>query len=207
LDRDGTLNPDPGYIRSPEQYELFPGVAEALAKLKQAGARLILVTNQSGIARGLLTVEDLDRVHAKLRQLIGSAGASLDAIYFCPHHPDEGCRCRKPETGMIDRAVREQQVDLTRAYYVGDHARDIMLAHRIGARSVLVTTGADVAHTRSELAEAGLVPDRVAETLGEAVEWIVRDADRRQPSAITAQLGSGENKAGLNVPSSLKADR
>jgi heptosyltransferase-2 len=186
LDRDGTLNPDPGYIRSPDQFELFPGVAQALATLKQAGARLIVVTNQSGIARGFLSVADLDRVHAKLRQFLEAAGASLDAIYFCPHHPDEKCRCRKPETGMVDQAVRECQVDLTQSYYIGDHARDMQLAKRVGSRSLFVTTGADGAQPCSELAAEGMVPDAVAHSLGEAVEWIMADASKRlQPAAIS----------------------
>ena len=190
LDRDGTLNRDPGYIQSPDQFELFPGVAEALARLKQAGARIIVVTNQSGIARGFISAGDLDRVHAKLRQFLDAAGASLDAIYFCPHHPDEGCRCRKPETGMIDQAVRERQVDLSRSYFIGDHARDMQLAKRVGSRSVLVTTGVDEMQTRAELAAEGVVPDTVAASLGEAVEWIMADASNsRQPSAISHQHG------------------
>jgi len=103
FDRDGTLNPDPGYIRSPDQFELFPGVAQAMAKLKQAGARLIVVTNQSGVARGFVSSADLDAIHAKLGHLLGEAGASLDAIHVCPHHPDDACECRKPN--MIELCV------------------------------------------------------------------------------------------------------
>lgn len=190
LDRDGTLNPDPGYIQSPDRFELFPGAAEALARLKQAGARLIVVTNQSGIARGFLSLSDLDRVHEKLRRLLNAAGVSLDAIYFCPHHPDEGCRCRKPETGMIDQAVREHGVDISRSYYIGDHARDMQLAKRVGAKSVLVTTGTEGAETLSELAAGGLVPDRVAGSLRDAVEWILADAPhhahRSRPHSVSS---------------------
>jgi heptosyltransferase-2 len=188
LDRDGTLNPDPGYIRSPEQFELFPGVPQALARLKQAGAQLIVVTNQSGIARGFLSTGDLQRVHGKMRGLLEAAGVSLDAIYVCPHHPDEGCSCRKPKTGMIDQAVRERQVDLARSYFIGDHARDIQLAKRIGSKSLLVTTGVEAAQARSELAAEGVAPDAIAESLGEAVAWILADASRsRQPSAFSCQ--------------------
>lgn len=181
LDRDGTLNPDPGYIRSPEQYELFPGVAQALAKLKQAGARLVVVTNQSGIARGLLSVDDLDRIHAKLRRLLDAAGASLDGIYWCPHHPDEGCACRKPQPGMIERAVREQGVDPARAYLIGDQRRDMELAHRVGAKSILVrgAGGGD----RTDLGDR--VPDLVVTNLPEAVEWILADARRRSVPSPT----------------------
>ncbi len=176
LDRDGTLNPDPGYIRSPERFELFPGVAEALAKLKRAGAQLIVVTNQSGIARGLLSVSDLDAVHFKLKSLLDAAGASLDAIYFCPHHPDDHCICRKPNPGMIDQAQRERRIDLTRSYLIGDHTRDLELAKRAGVRSILVTTGVVLPQQAEELKNTGLSPDRVAASLSEAVDWLMADA-------------------------------
>ncbi|MCP9439458.1 MAG: lipopolysaccharide heptosyltransferase II [Nitrospira sp.] len=179
LDRDGTLNPDPGYIRSPDQFELFPGVAKALAKLKQVGARLIVVTNQSGVARGLLSLRDLEAIHEKLAHLLGEAGVSLDAVYVCPHHPDDGCHCRKPKTGLIDRAVCDHAIDLSRSYLIGDQVRDMELAKRVGARSVLVTTGAIEPKQVDGLRDAGLVPDRVASSLEEAAEWILGDAQAR----------------------------
>ena len=179
LDRDGTLNPDPGYIRFPEQFDLFPGVAEALARLKRAGARLILITNQSGIARGLLSVRELEAVHLKLQDLLGTVGASLDAIYFCPHHPDDQCSCRKPNPGMIDRASREQQVDLGRSYLIGDQTRDVELAKRVGVRSILVTTGKVLPHQAEELRQTDRSPDRIAGSLTEAVEWLISDVGGR----------------------------
>ncbi len=152
---------------------------QALARLKQAGAQLIVVTNQSGIARGLLSPGDLEQVHSKMRRLLDAADVTLDAIYVCPHHPDEGCACRKPERGMIDQALRERQVDLARSYVIGDHARDIQLAKRIGSKSLLVTTGVEEAQARSELAAGGIVPDTITGSLGGAVEWILADAAKR----------------------------
>jgi heptosyltransferase II len=178
LDRDGTLNPDPGYIKSPDQFELFQGVPEALASLKRAGARLIVVTNQSGVARGFFSRHDLDAVHMKLKQLLEVAGAPLDAIYFCPHHPDDGCECRKPNRGMIDQAMREQEVDLDRSYLIGDHVRDIELAKRVGARSILVTTGVVLSQEVDRLKELGLAPDWVASSLAEAADWVLSDAEK-----------------------------
>jgi len=178
LDRDGTLNPDLGYINSPDQFELFPGVPEALARLKRAGARLIVVTNQSGVARGFLTRDDLDAVHMKLKHLLDGAGASLDAIYFCPHHPDNGCHCRKPNRGMIDQAVRECGVNLDRSYLIGDHIRDIELAKQIGARSVLVTTGVVPPQEAESLKASGPVPDWIASSLAEAAGWLLSDASK-----------------------------
>ncbi|MDH5666977.1 MAG: lipopolysaccharide heptosyltransferase II [Nitrospira sp.] len=179
LDRDGTLNRDPGYIRSPEQFELFPGVPQAMAKVKQAGARCIMVTNQSGIARGFLSIGDLDAIHAKLERLLGEAGVSLDAIYFCPHHPDDACGCRKPNTGLIDRAVRERQVDLARSYVIGDHVRDIELAKSVGARSILVTTGVVRPEQVESLIASGTVPDGIAPSFAEAMDWLLEDAKHR----------------------------
>jgi len=178
LDRDGTLNPDPGYINSPDQYELFPGVPEALARLKRAGARLIVVTNQSGIARGFLTPEDLAAVHMKLKRLLDVADVSLDSIYFCPHHPDDGCDCRKPNRGMIDQAVREWGMNLDRSYLIGDHIRDIELAKRIGARSVLVTTGVMSPQEAESLNASESAPDWIASSLTEAADWLLADASK-----------------------------
>ena len=179
LDRDGTLNPDPGYIRSPDQFELFPDVVLAMAKLKQAGARLIVVTNQSGVARGMVSISDLDAIHAKLSRLLGEAGVSLDAIYLCPHHPDDACDCRKPNTGLIDRAVQERHVDLSRSYVIGDHVRDMELAKRVKSRSILVTTGAVSPQRVDELIASGFVPDCIAISLAEAVDWLLADARKR----------------------------
>jgi heptosyltransferase-2 len=178
LDRDGTLNPDPGYIKSPDQFELFPGVPEALARLKRAGARLIVVTNQSGVARGLLTRDELEAVHMKLKRLLDAAGVSLDSIYFCPHHPYDGCECRKPNRGMIDQALRERNVDLDRSYVIGDSVRDVELAKRIGSWSILVTTGVIRPQEVEELKESGLAPDWVASSLAEAADWLLSDASR-----------------------------
>ena len=178
LDRDGTLNPDPGYIKSPDQFDLFPGASEALASLKRAGARLIVVTNQSGIARGLLSREDLNAVHRKLTCLLAGAGVALDAIYICPHHPDDGCECRKPNRGMIDQAVREWGVNLDRSYVIGDHLRDIELAKRIGARSVLVTTGVVPPREAESLKASGAAPDWIVSSLAEAADRLLSDAGR-----------------------------
>jgi heptosyltransferase-2 len=177
LDRDGTLNPDPGYIGSPDRFELFPGAAAALARLTRAGARLVVVTNQSGVGRGLFSSADLDAIHAKLRRLLHDAGASLDAIYVCPHHPDERCGCRKPETGMIDLAVRELGIDLSRSYLVGDHAKDMELAKRVGAKRVWVTTSEHGELTRSEPDDAATV---VVPSLEKAVTWILADAGAQE---------------------------
>ncbi|MDH4186450.1 MAG: lipopolysaccharide heptosyltransferase II [Nitrospira sp.] len=176
LDRDGTLNVDPGYLKVAAELKLLPGVEPALARLKRAGAKLVVVTNQSGVARGLLTLKDLEAIHARLQGLLEQEDVALDAIYFCPHHPDDGCRCRKPETGMVERAVSELDLDLRRSYLIGDHARDIQLAKRVGARAVLLTTALVDEQALKMLESEQAMPDAVASSMAEAVDWILEDA-------------------------------
>ena len=115
-------------------------------------------------------------------------GAPLDALYVCPHHPDESCNCRKPNTGLIDQAVRERVVDLTRSYLIGDHARDMELAKRVGSRSILVTTGAVSPYQVEDLKASGLIPDRVASSLSEASEWLLSDVRSRSAQTDERQV-------------------
>jgi len=176
LDRDGTLNYDPGYLKSPAEVRLLPGVGPALARLKAAGARLVVVTNQSGVGRGLLTLKDLEAIHDRLQGLLAAEDAVVDAIYFCPHHPDDGCRCRKPSTAMVERAASELQLDLTKSYLIGDHARDIQLAKRIGAKSVLLVAEPVEGHNLEALRNEGAVPDAFARSMAEAAEWVLAEA-------------------------------
>ena len=153
LDRDGTLNIDKGHLRHPQDLELLPGVGEALAVLRHAGFCLVVLTNQAVIARGEATERDVAAIHRRLEWELGKLGAYLDGIYACPHHPDSGfpgervelkiaCNCRKPATGLVDRACRELSIDASKSWMIGDQARDVEMAHRAGLRSILVQTGA-----------------------------------------------------------------
>ena len=176
LDRDGTLNYDPGYLRVAAELKLLAGVGPALARLKRAGARLVVVTNQSGVGRGIITLKDLEAIHARLQGLLEQEDAALDAIYFCPHHPDNGCRCRKPNVGMVERAVSELQLDLRRSYLIGDHARDIQLATKVGAKAILIATAPMDAQSLEMLKVEKALPDAVVKSMTEAVDWILEDA-------------------------------
>jgi heptosyltransferase-2 len=184
LDRDGTLNVDQGYVMTPEELKLHDGAAEAVASLKAQGAKVILITNQSAIGRGLLTESDLHTIHARLLSLLQAAGGGLDAVYFCPHHPEDGCRCRKPNPGLVERAVNELGVDLSAAYMVGDQKRDVELARRVGARSILVLTGPIGVEALKTMQAGGDLPDRVAPTLSEAVTWILADVAQRTSTRV-----------------------
>lgn len=195
LDRDGTTNRDTGYIKTLEELQIFPGAVEAVARLKQAGARVVVITNQSGIGRGLFSTETLGIIHARLRAVFEAGGAPFDGLYYCPHHPDDGCACRKPGTVMIERAVADLGLDLSRAYVVGDQRRDIDLARRIGAKGVLVTTGPTSAQALEELRQEGAVPDYVATDLGQAVTWLFGDAAQsadRAPGQTSLQFDARE---------------
>ena len=132
LDRDDTLVDDPGYIQRPEQVMLLPGAAEALVQLKKMGYLLVVVTNQSGVARGLVTEEDLEQIHQKLKSLLAAEGAEIDAIYYCPYHPKGTLKdfsiesnLRKPNAGMFFQAEEELQVNLDQSWMIGDSYRDI----------------------------------------------------------------------------------
>ena len=184
LDRDGTLNYDPGYLKIAADLKLLTGVGPALARLRRAGARLVVVTNQSGVGRGIITLKDLEAIHARLQGLLEQQDAALDAIYFCPHHPNDGCHCRKPNIGMVERAVSELQVDLRRSYLIGDHARDIQLAHRVGAKAILITSEPVDSQRLGRLEAEQALPSMVAKSMTEAVEWILEDASSRPPLTV-----------------------
>jgi D,D-heptose 1,7-bisphosphate phosphatase len=180
LDRDGVLNAfqEPGYIKTPEDFRMLPGAAEAVRRINQTDYLAILVTNQPAIARGELSWSGLDRIHARMDFLLGEAGAKLDAVYFCPHHPDKGftgevlelkipCECRKPRPGMILEAARDFNIDLARSWIIGDHERDIKAGIAAGVRTCGVGPWQDGwAH-----------PDRIAPDLTGAVESILRDVE------------------------------
>jgi D-glycero-D-manno-heptose 1,7-bisphosphate phosphatase len=187
LDRDGTLNEEVGYLSRPEDLALIPGAGAAVRRINQAGMAAVVISNQSGVARGYFDEVTLGSIHQRLREELEKEGASLDGIYYCPHHPEgvveeyrKECGCRKPELGMIRKAVQELAVELSNSYMVGDHIKDIRLAVNAGMRSVMIMTG----HGKDVWARAGeaeqSLPDHVAEDLAAAVDWILADRSRHE---------------------------
>jgi D-glycero-D-manno-heptose 1,7-bisphosphate phosphatase len=140
LDRDGTLIRDVNYVGKPEQVELLPGAARALRRLNEAGWPVIIVTNQSGIARGFYTVADYEAVQREVESQLAAHGARIDAAYMCPHLPDitGPCECRKPGTLLFRQAAEAHDLDLARSWYVGDRMRDVLPAQALGGRGLLV---------------------------------------------------------------------
>lgn len=179
IDRDGTLNEDIGYVSTPDELVLYPWAAEAVRRINDSGLLAIVITNQSGIARGMYTETTLDAIHSRMIRELARDDARLDAVYYCPHHPDVGdaryrieCECRKPRTGMLDRAAREHQIDLTRSYVIGDKASDIKLAENALARGALVLTGYG-RETAAHPDRWPCAPEITAENLLEAVKRIL----------------------------------
>ena len=200
VDRDGTLNALRGYVRRPEELKLLQGAADAVRRLNEAEYRVVMVTNQPVIAHGDCSEEDLQRIHNRLESELGAEGAYLDAIFYCPHHPDAGfpgevkalkisCDCRKPATGLFRRAIETMRIDPRRSWMVGDSTADMLAAERVGLRSVLVATG-----------EGGLdgkylaTPDFAAPNLAAAVDLIVDVYPRlaAEVSGLASQIVAGE---------------
>ncbi len=179
LDRDGTLIEEVNFLCRPEDVKLTSGAGEAVAALNRAGYKVILVTNQSGIARGLFSEDDLEKVHHHINGLLTAGGGGhLDAIYYCPHHPQEGtrpelvreCDCRKPGVGMFKQAADEHDLDLRKSFWIGDRARDWGMAEKLGGRSIHVLTGHGLTEAQEGLK---IMPTLAAPNLRRAVEWIL----------------------------------
>ena len=164
LDRDGTLIEDPGYLHRPEEVRLLPGAAGAVARLNAAGYAVVVVTNQSGIARGLNDVAAYEAVQRRLADLLAGAGARLDGAYYCPLHPDYTgpCTCRKPGVRLFEEAARALGIDLRRSWFVGDKVSDVAPARALGGRGILIATGEGSAHAASARAEGAVVVAHLA---------------------------------------------
>ena len=179
LDRDGTIIEEVGYLDRPERVELYPWSIDAIRAFNQAGLLVVMVTNQSGIARGFFTEQVVEEVHAHIAAMLAEGDARIDAYYYCPHHPDgkvagyaRACDCRKPGRGLVDRAVRELGVDPRRSFVVGDRWLDVALARVVGAGGVLVRTG--YGGSVEEDRPPGLDADAIVDDLIAAASWILR---------------------------------
>jgi D-glycero-D-manno-heptose 1,7-bisphosphate phosphatase len=177
IDRDGTINIDTNYVNHPGQLELIPGAAEGIALLNKKGLKTVVASNQSGVARGYLDLKTLGQIHRKLRLMLKKQGAGLDAIYYCPYHPDQNHPCRKPDTGMALKAAKDLGIDPACSYMVGDSRSDMEFARNIGAKKLLVLTG------KSNGREAWVKEikvDCVAQDLLGAAMWIIRDLEGKK---------------------------
>lgn len=173
LDRDGTLNPDPGYISSPDNFHLYKETVPALKLLGRTDFPLILVTNQSGIGRGLIDISSLEAIHNKLDHLLDEHGIVITAKYHCPHTLKETCSCRKPQVGMFKKAEKDHDIDLNKSYVIGDSNVDMVAAIRIGARAILVKTGNGIG-VEAELLREGSSVHFIGDNLVDCAHHIIR---------------------------------
>lgn len=171
LDRDGVLNVGfhGDYIRDVSQFQWLAGARDGVAALSRAGWPIVVVTNQSGVARGLYTLEDVESIHSRMLADLAADGGAVEAVYVCPHRPEDACDCRKPLPGMLLRAARELGLDLPRSVFIGDAETDMSAGRAAGCRVLAVTTGLA---TPDEIAQWMPAPERVFDTLTEAAEWI-----------------------------------
>jgi D-glycero-D-manno-heptose 1,7-bisphosphate phosphatase len=197
LDRDGTISEEVGYINHLDRLQLYPWSAEAIRKLNRAERPVIVVTNQSGVARGYFTEELLHGVHQKIALELAARGARVDAIYYCPHHPAApleayrvNCRCRKPLIGMVEEAAKRFHIDLGSSYVVGDSYRDMQLGFHAGARTILVMTGYGRGEYEYQRHRWPRLPDRIAENLLEAVDIILGESARSPAGTRRSSLAS-----------------
>ena len=193
LDRDGTIIEEVGYLDRVDRVQLFPWSVAAIGALNAADIPIVLITNQSGVARGFFTESVVDDVHRHIGRLLAAGGAHLDAYYYCPHHRDGkiaeyaiACECRKPGRGLVDRAARELGVDIAQSFTVGDRWLDVALARNIGGKGILVRTGygADEENRPPD----GLSADAIVNNLVEAASWVLTslanpEAQSRKPKA------------------------
>ena len=184
IDRDGTLTEEVGYVNHPRRIRLLPRSAEAIRRLNAAGVPVVLATNQAGIARGYFSPQVLRLTNEEMTRQLKEAGARLDGVYVCVHHPTEGaapyrleCDCRKPKPGMAVQAARELGLDLTRSYVIGDHWSDVGLANAVGARGILVRTGSG--SSQEHLPREGAQPAAILDHLMAAATWILLDSRGR----------------------------
>jgi len=192
LDRDGTINEQMGYINHVSRFKILPRVPQAIRLLNRHGFFVLVVSNQSGVARGYYPLDLVETIHHFMVTRIKEKKAIIDGIFFCPHHPagsvpefSRDCDCRKPKTGLIDKACRAFDIDLRRSFVVGDMCTDMELAHRAGVKGVMVKTGYGLGEMEYLLPQKIEKPAHIAEDLLDAVRWIVRVGDGDQPLTKT----------------------
>jgi len=174
IDRDGTINIDGPYLDDPDRFEMYPGVGEGVKKLKDDGFKIIVMTNQSGIARGYFTEEVLSKIHDRMKIEFDVFDVKLDGVYYCPHHPDDECNCRKPKTGLFEIAIEEHDIDVNQSYMIGDKILDVCAGQKIGVKTILVPE----AHVKDDFLstknEWECYPNHLADDFIDAMEWILK---------------------------------
>lgn len=172
LDRDGVISKDsPDHIKSWEEFHFLPRSKDAIKLLNDAGFNIILITNQSVIARKMVTKKELEEMHSNMKKEIEQHGGKIKNIYYCPHHPDDGCDCRKPKPGLLKKAIEENDIDGSKSYMVGDRIMDVLAGKSVGCKTIIIPSELG----SKELKESTVTPDYIAKDLFDAAEWIIKN--------------------------------
>ncbi|MDR3256132.1 MAG: HAD family hydrolase [Endomicrobium sp.] len=175
LDRDGTIIFDKNYLNSPKQVKLYSFAAKSITKLQAAGFKIVVVTNQSGVARRMFSEEELQKIHKRFLSLLKADGAKIDAIYYCPHIDENKCDCRKPKIGMVLQGAKDLNIDLKKSYTVGDSIRDYLLGFNMGGKGILVLTGHGK-NQQKNISKEKVKPFAVCKTLKQATDLIIKNS-------------------------------
>ena len=190
LDRDGTIVVERHYLSHPDQLELLPEVGRGLRQLQEMGLGLVLVTNQSAVGRGFIDAARLNEIHQRFRELLARDGVTLEGIYYCPHRPEDRCGCRKPQTGLVDRASREHGFEPRDSFVIGDKMCDLELGHRMGATTLLVRTGYGTQVAQTEQLARDYVVDDLLDA-ARVIRGLLRGAQHVGASSLSASKGLG----------------
>ena len=172
LDRDGVISKDSAdHIKSWDEFHFLPNAKEGVKLLTDHDFHIVLITNQSVIARGMTTIEELESMHNNMKGEIEEYGGKIEKIYYCPHHPDEGCDCRKPKPGMLLRAIKENNIDPTKSFMVGDRMMDVEVGKKVGCKTVIIPSE----RGQREMMESSIKPDYVAKDLLDTSKWIIKN--------------------------------
>ena len=172
IDRDGTINVNVEYLDNPGNFQMYPGVGEGVKKLRENGFKIIVITNQSGIARGFFSEKTLEEIHQRMIKELSEKGASVDAIYYCPHHPDDNCNCRKPKTGMFEKAFKDHNIDPAKSFMIGDRMMDVEAGHKMGMTTILIPERKEM--VKQEIKESDINPDYLCNDFYSGVEVILK---------------------------------
>ena len=171
IDRDGTININSGYIIKPDHLQIYSGVSKGIRLLNEHGFKIIIITNQSGIARGFYSEKILEEIHKKLKIELKKENAKIDAIYYCPHHPNENCNCRKPKPGLLEQAITDLNIDKEKSYMIGDRMLDIEAGSKIGCKTILIPE--DNEKIEKEMKRSSVIPDYICNSFFSGVKWIL----------------------------------
>lgn len=175
LDRDGVINRDPGfgdYIKSWKEFQFLPGAIETIKKLNKNGYEIFVISNQAGVSKGLFTQKELDEITRNMLREIEAQGGKIRTVMYCTHHPDNGCNCRKPKTGLIKKATKELNIDFKNTYFIGDSRFDIGAGKNMGCKTILLLTGKE---DPIEVRNWEVQPDFIKKDLKEAVKWVLKE--------------------------------